>query len=244
MRRIGVRTIGIGAFGIALAVGAANPAAAAAILLHHYDFNGSVTDSVGSMDGTLVGGATASGGALSLDGNGQYAQLSGYAVPSSNFSITFDATIAAYSSTDTVEMISQGYSGAGFYIGLRNGHFRLGAVENTGVAPPSLGVNHSYELVAGPSSTHFFIDGVQVYSSSILVTAAQSTTTTIFGAQFQNIGEYFDGSISNMSIYSGTLPVPEPEPATWTVLAVGLVALPPLRGRRRPAAGHRRAERI
>lgn len=222
--------IATGAFGILLAAGTVSPAAAA--LLHHYGFDGSVTDSVGAIDGTLVGGATATGGELSLNGSSQYAQLNGYAIPYSNFSITFDATINAYAG-GVMEMISQGYStGPGFYIGLSGNVFRLGdSISNTGVATPSLGVSHSYELIAGSSSTQFFIDGAQVYSSSTQVTAPQSTTPTRIGAQFQNIGEYFDGTISNLSIYSGAPSVPEP--ATWTLLAAGLITLPILRGRRR-----------
>jgi len=223
---------GLRVVGAALALGFLLPAApASAALLHQYSFNNSTSDSVGSLNATLNGGASVSGGSLALNGTSAYAELSGYAIPFSNFSITFDATIAAYSG-GTVEMISQGSSGApGFYIGLSNSQFRLGDnLAGIGVATPSLNVSHSYELISNGSGTQFFIDGVSVFTSATQATAPQSGTNTRVGAQFQTYGEYFDGTISNLSIYSGTPTVPEP--ASWALLAVGMLALPVLRRRR------------
>ncbi|MGC8524938.1 MAG: hypothetical protein ACP5M5_11700, partial [Acidibrevibacterium sp.] len=162
---------------------AATPAAAA--LLHEYSFDNATTDSVGDLNATLAGGATVSGGGLVLNGTSAYAQISGFAIPNSDFTITFDATIAAYSG-GTVEMISQGYSGGpGFYIGLAGGDFRLGdSLAGIPVATPSLTVSHTYELISDASGTQFFIDGTEVYSSSIAVTAPQTGTETRVGNQF------------------------------------------------------------
>ena len=219
--------------GLALVLAlAATPASAA--LLHSYSFNNSTTDSAGSMNASLSGDASVSGGSLALDGTaGTYAQLSGYAVPSSDFSITFDATIAAYSSATTVEMISQGASGdPGFYIGLSGGEFRLGdSLAGIPVFTPSLNVSHAYELISSATGTQFFIDGTQVYSSATVVTAPQSGTDTRVGAQFSPYNENFDGTISNLAIYSGLPTVPEP--ASASVLAAGLIGLALLRRRRR-----------
>ena len=223
---------GLRVVGAALALGFLVPAApASAALLHQYSFNNTTSDSVGGMNATLNGGASVSGGSLALNGTSAYAELSGYAIPTNNFSITFDATIAAYSG-GTVEMISQGSSGApGFYIGLSNGVFRFGdSLAGSSVATPSLNVSHAYELISSSAGTQFFIDGTQVFTSAIQATAPQSGTNTRVGAQFSTYGEYFDGTISNLSIYSGTPTVPEP--ASWTLLGVGMLALPVLRRRR------------
>jgi hypothetical protein len=159
---------------------AATPATAA--LLHDYSFDNASTDSVGGMNATLEGSATVSSGGLVLNGSSAYAQISGFAIPNSDFSITFDATIAAYSS-GIVEMVSQGYSGGpGFYIGLAGGEFRLGdSLAGIPVATPSLYVSHAYELISDASGTQFFIDGTEVYSSPIAVTAPQTGTETRVG---------------------------------------------------------------
>ncbi len=214
----------------------AGGAARAGTLLHQYDFNGSVTDSAGSMNGTLFNGATASGGALSLNGSSQYAQLSGFAIPTQNFSITFDATILGYTVGGYNEMISQGSSGApGFYIGLANDFFRLGdAVGSTAVQAPTDGKQHAYELISSATGTQFYIDTALVFSSATAATAPQSGTNTQFGAQFGGFGEYFDGSIASVAIYSG-LPATVPEPAGWALLGVAGLALARLR-RRAPTA--------
>ena len=232
-----VRAVGFSLLLAALVLG--TPHRARATLLHQYTFNGSVTDQVGSINGTLVGGATASGGSLTLNGTSAYAQLSGYAIPSGDFSITFDATITAISTTAYAEMISQGSSGdPGFYIGITPGgsQFRLGdAVGSVNVAAPTDGLQHSYELISSAANgTQFYLDGTQVFTSTTQATAPQSGTDTRIGAQFSTYGEYFDGSISNLSIYSGLPTAAVPEPSGLALLTGGAVLLTLLPRRRRP----------
>src|SRR5690606_22024123 len=50
---------------------------AQAQLNHRYSFDTDVSDSIGGANGTLEGGATVSGGALSLGGSGAHASLPG-----------------------------------------------------------------------------------------------------------------------------------------------------------------------
>lgn len=215
------------------------PLRARATLLHQYNFNGSVTDQVGTMNGTLVGGATAAGGSLTLNGSSAYAQLSGYAIPSGDFSITFDATIVAISTSNYAEMISQGSSGdPGFYIGITpgpNSVFRLGdSLAGITVAAPTDGKQHSYELISSAANgTQFFIDGTQVFTSATQATAPQSGTDTRIGNQFSPYSEFLDGSISNLSIYSGLPSAAVPEPSGLALLAGGVVLLTLLPRRRR-----------
>ena len=90
---MGVRAVVISACAVALGfVLVPAQKARAATLVHEYKFNGDTTNSVGSINGTLEGGATASGGVLSLNGTTGYVQLSGFAVPTGAFSIAFDAS--------------------------------------------------------------------------------------------------------------------------------------------------------
>jgi hypothetical protein len=108
------------------------------------------------MHGTLYGGASTAGGILTSDGTDDYVQLSGYAIPTGAFSITFNAASGGQGSGFT-EIISQGRSGApGFYIGTYPwGHFRLGDLIGTSISFPYDGRFHSYALTSGPSGTRF-----------------------------------------------------------------------------------------
>ncbi len=51
------------------------PQLSAANLIHRYSFTSDASDSVGTEHGTLLGGASISGGAVTLNGSGAYVDL-------------------------------------------------------------------------------------------------------------------------------------------------------------------------
>ena len=67
-----------------------------------------------------------------------------------------------------------------------------------------------------------------------LVTGGNGGLGQRIGAQFSPYGEYFDGSISNLSIYSGLPTAAVPEPSGLALLTGGAVLLTLLPRRRRP----------
>ena len=192
-----------------------------AVLIHYYPLNTDASDKVGSADGTLIGGASIASGDLLLSGAGQYVQFPSYIIPSSDFSVVFNAR-ETVPTNNYVELISQGYSGApGFYIGHDTSHnFRLGDdIQTTGIAFPTDGGWHQYALTSDPSldQTILYIDGSKVGSFGIAAPAPAVGTDTRFGGQFEAYGEYLQGQMDMVSIYSGVLTptqivgtVPEP----------------------------------
>ncbi len=211
----------------------------AAALIHSYDFNsGTVTDSVGGIDGALVGDAAIVGGVLSLDGNGDYAQLNGYAVPTglTDFSVSIDAQALGGLKNDFVEMISQGSSSLGaphgFYMGYKaDGTMRFGdGFLSTPVVFPTDGLFHTYVLTSQVGvGTNVYIDGALVFSSAIALNNNAGGIQTRFGEQFC-CTEYFRGNLDNIKIYDGALSASEisgvvPLPAGGLLLLTGVAML-------------------
>lgn len=176
------------------------------VLIHEYTFGGStVTDSVGTANGSLEGGATVSGGALHLNGDGQYVQFGDFLIPTggADFTIRFDAQ-TPFGTSGYTEIISQG-SGPGYYIGYDPNHYiRLGDYFiSSGVAYPTDGLFHSFLLASDDAGTRFYIDNVLAASSSAEAQVNGNPTMTRLGAQYNGHGEYWNGSIDNVRIYSG-----------------------------------------
>jgi hypothetical protein len=238
------------------------PAALAASLVHAYDFNGSaVVDSVGGANGTLVNGATVSGGVLHLDGIDDYVQFSDYLVPANTA-----GNVNAYSVYVRVqgvpavdrytEIISQGVSGSsGFYIGTEApGEFRLGdTFGGIGIDYPSGPEFHDLLLTVGDGTgTRFYLDGTQVFSSATEVRVlTESNFFTRFGQQYDLPGggqynEFFHGQLDTVRIFSGVAtladlnPTPGiPEPQAWALMILGFGGVGAM-ARRRPSPAQTR----
>jgi hypothetical protein len=217
----------------------------AATLLHHYDFTSGVTDSAGSANGTLLGDASTAGGVLTLDGDGDYVQFSSNLVPTGgSYSVSFFAARAVVQGSHT-EVISQAYSGGGFYVGTDpSGTIRAGdGWLSTGVSFGTPGVTDHYALTvdAGSNTSRLYVNGTLAASVNYALTSASGGTYTRFGRQFDPYSEYFQGTIDDMRIYDGALTGNEvfalanavPEPSTYTMLAAGLGLVGALARRRR-----------
>jgi len=183
-----------------------------ATALHHYTFDGpGVTDSVGTSDGSLLGGAAIASGMLTLDGTNGYVQFAQKLIPTSNFSVAFFAQALSLT-PDLVEMISQGFSfGPGFYIGY-NGpdHWiRVGDQwQSTYRQFPTDGLLHHYAVTTGAQGACLYLDGFCVATNSpIQVTSGGSNTR--LGQQFGDFGEFFHGNIDELWVFSGALTASE-----------------------------------
>jgi hypothetical protein len=193
--------------------------ASSATLLHWYTFQGNVNDLVGSENGQLENGATASGGRLILDGINDYVQFASHLVPSGSYSVRFEAQ-GPTAWNRYFEMISQGGS-PGWYIGAepRDGNIRL--ADGWGDGPfPTDGRMHLYALVvdADAGTSKFFIDGIWQNTAPFSIAAVATGTDTRLGRQYGILAEYFAGSISDLRIYSGALSDSEvgtPEPSAF-----------------------------
>jgi phage-related tail fiber protein len=216
----------------AAALAAFSVPAAAADLVHDYEFNGNaVTDSVGG-----------------VDGDGDYAQLDSaifpYA-PSNDFSlyIAFTGHSPQYNYT---ELVSQ--DGGSFYLGQDpGGNIRIGdGALSVPVAFPTGTGAHGMLLTSSASGSHLYIDGSLVWSGGGYTSSYPNPgSITRFGRQYGPYGEYFQGDIDAIRLFIGTAAYAEasgsvgvvPEPPSWAMMLAGFgLAGATLRSNRRNRA--------
>ncbi|MBI5766901.1 MAG: IPT/TIG domain-containing protein [Verrucomicrobia bacterium] len=189
--------------------GASAGGVTANVPVHRYAFNGStVTDSAGSDHGTLLGGATLSGGRLVLDGVDDSVEFATKLVPAGGpFTVALFAQQQSAQAT-IVELISQGQTGTtGFYLGHDAARgIRAGdSWAVTGVPFPSDGALHHYALVNETNNARLYIDGVLVASKGSPLALATTGDVTRLGRQFSPANEYFHGSLDELWIFNGAL---------------------------------------
>jgi hypothetical protein len=207
-------------------------AASAQTLIHDYEFNGSaVTDSVGGVNGTLYGDATISGGALWLDGDGDYAELAGAIFPSSSadFSVYFAYTGHNAQPGIYTEVVSQ--DGGSFYIGSDpGGNFRISdRYLGTAVGFPT-GAHDVLMTSGSATGTRLYVDGALVFSSgSVVASSPGGGSVARFGRQYGPYGEFFQGGIDTIRVFDGIASYEQasgpvdgvPEPASWALMLGG-----------------------
>lgn len=205
--------------------------AAAAGLIHDYEFNGNaVIDSVGGVNGTLYGDAEVSGGALWLDGDGDYAQLSGAIFPSAatDFSVYFSYLGHNAQPGIYTEVVSQ--DGGSFYIGSDpSGNIRVSDAFGVGSAFPT-GAHDFLMTNSTGTGTRLYIDGSLVFSSAGTVASYPGPGSVArFGRQYGGWSEFFQGGIDSVRVFEGVATYAEasatpgavPEPASWAMMLGG-----------------------
>jgi hypothetical protein len=223
-----------GAAGLALAAGAAS---AAPVLLHAYDFSSTtssggadyVVDLQGSEDGLILGGASIGGGVLTLDGENDAVAFAAQLIPfADDFSVFVRAQIPLQTQHYYTEIISQGSSGGGFYIGGAGNSYRLGdAYASPGVTYSVDEAFHNLLLTnSAAGGFSFSIDGTEVFSGGHVNFGGSCNTR--LGDQFCGAyGEFFKGKLDTVKIYSGVASYDDvvaasaPEPAAWAMMILG-----------------------
>ncbi|MBT3199105.1 MAG: LamG domain-containing protein [Phycisphaerales bacterium] len=226
-----------------------------AAMVGHWQFDnsGNVGQATVSSNLQTVGNASYSasgkvGGALSLDGNGDYLRVDGSdtlatGMPTGDGSYT----IAAFIQTTTAGkgIIGWGSYGSGASVNaLRTDGAKLlnyswgGGVDYSASAPTILDgqwhhVAATYD--AASSTKRLYFDGAEIGSGKVIGDLTVGAQKFRIGST--NNGEYFNGLLDDMRVYNTALSESEisglsvPEPATMSLLALGGLAI--LRRRRR-----------
>ena len=190
--------------------------------------------------GTALGGASVANGYLTLDGTNGDAQFGTHLVPTSgDFTVSMFVRPAAKQTT-FVEFISQGVSGAGFYLGYNpSGNFCA-----TDFRPTTIPVRFQNDWVylslvrSGTTLQFLTIDGFGGVGALATVagTLGLGGNDTRLGRQFDPFTEFFQGDIDEVRIYGNALNNAQlqalstqreasftaPEPASFALVGAGL----------------------
>ena len=208
-----------GAFALLIAL--AVSAAPAATLSHRYSFDSDTSDSVGGVDGVLVGGATVSGGQLVLNnssGSGAGAtsmQFSSTIGIGSNFGatgVTIEAWYTDSGSGTWSKLFTFGAASAGQELAFTNSRANtsrsgLDRNGNTDLSfRPSLNEEHHLVIsVAADGTTNLWIDGAREFTDLSTNPLSNVTTTveSIGSTAWNDPGHV--GSVNEFRIWSGEL---------------------------------------
>jgi hypothetical protein len=194
-------------------------------MTHRYSFEAEVTDSVGGADGTLMGAAAITEGAVVLDGvAGNYVDLPNNLVTGYT-AVTFEAWFTDQGSAEWARIWDlgnssqgEGNSGSGttyMFMAMRNGGLRgayrlYGSEQLIDYAPrPSANVRHHVVWTSESSSRQavLYFDGIRVGANANLThtPAGIGQTLNDWLGRSQYNDPYFKGSIDEFRIYRGVL---------------------------------------
>ena len=173
--------------------------------------NGNALDIQGGNNGTLEGGVTfatgEAGQGFSFNGVDGYVETGTGVIPggTSDFTVELWATCSS-AGPSFQEMLSQGSQGNAFYIGTDpNNNIRLGDTwMNTGIPFP-LGGWHHFAVTKTSSNTFFYIDGVNRAAAGYAISNPAASSGFRLGRQYGSLGEYWPGSVDEVSIYNRAL---------------------------------------
>lgn len=198
-----------------------------ATLTHRYSFTSDASDSVGTADGTLNGGASLSNGVVVLDGSSGYVELPANLV-STYDSVSFEMWFTDFGSSTWARLWDIGNSSGGagqqgggvsymFMTALNSsGGFR-GAYQESGMgeqlidcAPrPELGTQHQivWTQDSDTQTATIYLDGAWVGQNTTFsyTPAGIGDTVNDWLGRSQYNDPYFYGSINEFRVYNGTL---------------------------------------
>ncbi len=202
----------------------------AAELVNRYSFTSDASDSIGGANGTLVGGATVSGGAVVLNGTSAYVDLPNGLV-ANRTNVTFEVWVTDNGSGTWARIFDFGFSTAGEnnaatgtnYLFLTpqagNGFLRTAitvgsagneqVIEWVGWRLPVGALAHVvWTIDAGSQLGRLYVNGALVgENASVTITPAMlGHTVNNWLGRSQWIGDpFFNGSITEFRIYDGVL---------------------------------------
>ena len=149
---------------------------------------------------------------LTFNGTSAYVETSTGVIPGSG-----DFTVECWAACPTApstykEILSQGSSGNALYIGTDTANnIRLG--DGWGTVSPAVafpvGGWHHFAVVKSSTNTIFYLDGTNQLALGWAMANPAASTGLRFGRQYDDDGEYWPGSISDVRVWSRVLSAAE-----------------------------------